>query len=258
MRTRISTAAIVLALFGGFSTSASTILIDNFDDGNDTGWTHRDYSTPQTGGPAHFAVSNGAYDLTGTNPVPTGQQGAFGATWDQSSAPLFQNGYLRARLKANSNSLPWLILRHQTNSTSFYLFGIDPSNDPPVFFHNRIDNAQIATGGGFNIPGATVEIGEEWIVEAGAVGNNLSMKIWKPGDPEPAAPQWTKVDSTYPTGVFGVGASHYGPQPPSIVSATFDDIVFRPIPEPSSAALGHMGLICLFAWRRRPIVLTNI
>lgn len=42
-----------------------------------------------------------------------------------------------------------------------------------------------------------VEAGDDWIIEAGEVGDQLSMKVWKLGAQEPADPQWTYTDTTF-------------------------------------------------------------
>jgi hypothetical protein len=79
------------------------------------------------------------------------------------------------------------------------------------------------------------------------------MKAWKVGDPEPAAPQFTAVDNTYAFGAVGVSASLFtnNISVPTPVDATFDDILFTPIPEPSSAILGIVAaaLLCAFSIR---------
>jgi hypothetical protein len=233
---------------------AELLLIDDFNDGDDIGWTRRDYSDSASGGPGAYAVIDGAYLMNGTSEVPTGQRGGLAATWDASAATLYQNGYLRARVKANSNSLVWLTMRHQGDSPSFYIFGLDPSNISPVFFWNRIDNMIPGPSGGFDIPGEKVEIGKEWMLEAGAVGNKMSLKVWRPGEPEPAQPQWTRIDNRYSSGLLGVGANHWAPQPPAMVSATFDDVMFRPVPEPYGITLAAAAVVGCCCWRsaRRP------
>ena len=48
----------------------------------------------------------------------------------------------------------------------------------------------------YPIPDMTINSGEEWIIEGGVVGDLLSMKIWRFGEPEPASPQLTVRDPT--------------------------------------------------------------
>jgi hypothetical protein len=86
-------------------------------------------------------------------------------------------------------------------------------------------------------------------MEFGAVGNEFSMKAWKVGDPEPAAPQFTAVDNTYAAGLVGVTASVFtnNISVPTPVNATFDDLFFTPIPEPSSVILGIAAAVVICA-----------
>ena len=97
--------------------------------------------------------------------------------------------------------------------------------------------------------------GEDWIIEAGVVGNQLSMKIWRDGDPEPTTPQLMATDLTpLPDGQLGV-ASYVatGHEFPFSINATFDNIYFTPIPEPSACVLLFLGItFAVSGVRRRP------
>jgi hypothetical protein len=82
-----------------------------------------------------------------------------------------------------------------------------------------------------DMPGGPIfGLNEDWNIEAGAVGDQLSMKVWRVGDLEPDAPQLTFTDSTHRTGFFAVESNiHTSPFPgPARISATFDDIYFVP------------------------------
>ena len=230
---------------------AQFTLIDDFNDGNDEGWTHLDPTVGESYGPGTFDASSFAYHLMGAGPVPTGEIGNLAAFWDESVGSQYQNGYLRGTISVTTGNVAYLVLRGNAANGDFYLFGIDPSGESPVFFFNRIEGGEVTRLNGFDISGELVDSGEEWIVQAGAIGNQLSMKAWKPGQPEPAAPQWTGTDSVIASGLLGVGTNHYSPQPPSIVSAAFDDIHFKSVPEPSSVALALLSLTGLLVARYR-------
>ena len=69
------------------------------------------------------------------------------------------------------------------------------------------------------------------MLEAGAVGDQLSIKAWKVGEAEPSEPQWTYEDhSSLPRGRLGVMTWHWAVQqtPPGIVDVTYDDICYTP------------------------------
>ncbi len=72
-----------------------------------------------------------------------------------------------------------------------------------------------------------IDVGEDWMFKASAIGSQISLKVWPAGSPEPAAPQVTMTDSTYAQGLFGVGGAHpFGPASP--IDMTVDDVVFIP------------------------------
>jgi hypothetical protein len=219
-------------------------LIDNFDDGNDNGWTRRHF------GQGTISVSSGTYRFQGNAPVPTGERGALAAFWNESTDPQYADGFVRAKVSVATNTISWIMLRASADLSEFYLFGMDPSGVPPAFFYNKIANFDVAGSQVFDVNGEMIEFGEEWIIEAGAVGDQLSMKVWKPGQPEPDLPQWTTTDGSYETGTFGLGANHWDEQPPAIVSATFDDVYFRAVPEPSTGLLTLIALIGTAIFRR--------
>ena len=95
-------------------------------------------------------------------------------------------------------------------------------------------------------------VGEEWNVELGTVGHQISAKVWKVGDPEPLAPQFSVFDpSPVPGGMIGISSDKsLGVGVPARGDATFDDIVFIGIPEPSSVLL-LVGLAAITLYRRK-------
>ena len=103
----------------------------------------------------------------------------------------------------------------------------------------------------FSDPQMEFTVGEDWIFEAGAVGNQLSLKVWRDGDPEPAVPQLNATDSAFSSGIFGLGTAAATAAPePGIVSATFDDVFFT-VPEPASWLLGALCVAGLVTHRMR-------
>jgi hypothetical protein len=276
-----TTIAIVLLAASG--AGAETMLLDDFEDGIDPRWIPVDtnYELDATGmpildamgmpipkpwGPGVFDPSSKALNVRTTGPVPpnpalpkgpeifdTLNSGLLGLGWTPSAVdPAFSNGRLRATVRVDNPSNADLFLRADPVTFSAYVFAALGSYGE--FHFSRLDNGIIAFS--TPVPGLTFAPGEDWNMEFGAVGNEFSMKAWKLGDPEPAAPQFTAVDDTYATGVVGVTASVFtnNISVPTPVNTTFDDIYFTAIPEPSSAILGMMAtiLLCTRGVRVRP------
>ena len=85
------------------------------------------------------------------------------------------------------------------------------------------------------------------MLEAGAVGNRLTMKWWPVGEPEPNDPQWKWIDpDPLPPGIFGTtlylsdGAIEFSNVPPPWrIDATIDDIYFVPSDADNSRGRGR-------------------
>jgi hypothetical protein len=214
-------------------------------------------TSPKPWGPGIFDVSSGTLNLRTTGPVPpnpalppgpaifdTLNSGLLGLGWGPSAAdPTFSNGRLRATVRVGNPSNIDLILRANPVTLSAYVFaGLGSYGE---FHFSRLDNGIIAFS--VPIPGLTFSQGEDWVMEFGVVGNQFSMKAWKVGDPEPAAPQFTAVDNTYAFGTLGVSASVFtnNISAPTPVDATIDNVYFMQIPEPSSVILGVVAAVVL-------------
>jgi hypothetical protein len=199
-------------------------LLDNFDDGNDDGWVREDYTTGSEG-PGVFDATNGAYELATTN-VVTGQAGGLVTSmWDASLLPRFSNGFIRATVRADaSRTNPFLLMRAPSGTGSpYYAFGADIRSGR-FFIDNSTDVTYLENTGHY-----VFREGEEWVIEGGAVDRDgrteLSLKLWKVGEPEPAAPQTVIFDDTpLPPERLGVGA--WVPFGGSRTNATFDDVFF--------------------------------
>ena len=73
--------------------------IDDFNDGNDDGWTHVSTAEGETWGPGSFDASTGTYHLETTGLVPVGQLGILGSVWDSSADPFYSEGFWRATIR---------------------------------------------------------------------------------------------------------------------------------------------------------------
>ncbi len=219
---------------------AQSILIDDFNDGDANGWSIIDTTIGDPYGPGTFEVSrSGAYHFEGGGLINAGVPagGALAALWDESADPIFTDGFVRAKVRSEAlGGLAAIMLRHTPDNS--------PYNDNLYIFHGTTANNGIPGNGAFRVnkivngrdvqsrqlPGNfSFGVNEDWYIEAGAVGDQLSMKVWRVGEPEPESPQWTFTDSRHTTGDIGIIAAIDNRfRQPARVSATFDNIYFVP------------------------------
>jgi protocatechuate 3,4-dioxygenase beta subunit len=209
------------------------ILIDDFNDGNTDGWTIFDWTIEQSWGPGTFDTSSRVFNLEGAGLVPDiwgGDSSVLGAHWEPASDPIFIDGFVRAKLSVHElGSAAGLFLRGSNQSNgpesdnAYGFFGNTAMNG--FFFGRYVENVPAFE---VRLPSnLTFGVDEQWYIEAGAVGDQLSMKVWRVGDTEPESPQWTRTDRTHRSGAFGVVAfvSASWTQP-ARTSASVDDIYF--------------------------------
>ncbi len=224
------------------SSGASVVFFDDFGDGNDNGWQRLDLTAGTAWGPGVFDASSFAYLIESTGEVPAGASGGIHDSLFavQPSNPIFANGFLQADIISNSLASVDLVLRNAGGNSYFYV--ADPNKD-------EIRIAKVTDGGNSAETVASLSPapfplvpGEEWTMKAGAVGEVLTLKIWRTGDLEPVGSQLRTTDSQLTFGQFAVGVA----VPSSFLeavqpSATFDNVAFM-IPELSSVVLA--GLVC--------------
>ena len=167
---------------------------------------------------------------------------------------------MRAKVRTDTaGSVASIVFRSSGDlATGFnsYLFHARTEEDGlGGFVFNRIEANEVADCRNVDTD-FVFSVGEDWWIEAGGVGDQLSMKVWPVGDPEPESPQLTFTDSTFSTGQLGVEANivvflDLPFQNPARVNSTFDDIEFRAVPEPSAVTLACAGVAALLLRRRR-------
>ena len=211
----------------GLTLSANAqVLIDDFDDGNDDGWTR--YSVGVEGmpwGPPIFDASTGSYHLATTGAVPEGVPAVLLSGWDESIDPLYSEGFLQATVRADNDLTSVITVMRGTGdpgSGELYAYLFIGNPRVHVFKLSRYDGFEEVALGTIELP---FTAGEDWIIQGGTVGDQISMKVWRVGDPEPDDPQVVVTDSTYTYGQFAVEASHRTSGEASI-SGVFDDIYF--------------------------------
>lgn len=254
-----------------FGQSKSTKPIDDFSDGNDDGWIRVDLLQPFGLGEAVFDASSTRYVISSAAtvvPLPEGCTGA-GSFWQPSAtgvrdARRYSNGTARAAFRFDNDiSNGFVALRGDLATLNLYDFAANNSADK--IYIDRLANGVSVTGGSGLISAPfAFESDEEYVVEATAVGPNLSMKVWSVGDEEPAQPQISIVDHALTLGSLGVVSYYCTGFEGDVLSTSFDDITFTPgnsafsadsasvvaVPEPTGFLAMLIGIAVLGGWRR--------
>ena len=217
----VALGAVALMLFPLGNVPAQTILIDDFNDGNDEGWTHY---APDFLAPGIFVVEDGVYHIRSERETNADGKNWLIPLWDLSADPTFSNGFVRATVRANSSGeAVGPIMRVNEASALYYFVGNAHTRQ---FFIGRQD-IRAGTYNEYYLPGVSFDAGDDWIIEGGILEDRLSMKVWRPGDPEPASPQRVFDDpDPFRPGQLGLAAMIDVRSPPVYIDASFDDIYF--------------------------------
>ncbi|MCH7719540.1 MAG: hypothetical protein IH988_00935 [Planctomycetes bacterium] len=205
-------------------------LIDDFNDGNDDGWSHFDGFEGTPWGPTIYDASSGQYVISSTQPLPPLRQPVVtGTFWTESIGdPSFSTGFWTTMIRADNaaTNLASAMRFDLVNGTG-YVFIVDITQDTIGIV--RVDNgsAILLVAGFFKLlPG------QDYLLQAGVVGPdlsrgaNLSLKIWAVGDPEPIDPQLTASDFSYLVGAFGLFIFSEAGGPGGQLSGRFDNVTF--------------------------------
>ncbi|HZN32827.1 MAG TPA: hypothetical protein VFB80_03380 [Pirellulaceae bacterium] len=239
MKRKLLALGLVLAAGTLLASGGHTILIDDFNDRDSEGWVETDF----TGGRGSFSAHTRSYVLkTGPIAVDDPSVGTLDADWEPSEDnPLYANGTLRARIRANTYGTTVGLLMRDTHeleadygfygSTSFGTFYIEYFN-----FSENPDAPQtiLAMADPEEFP---FEADVDYILEARVVGDKLSLKAWREGDSEPSEPMLVVKDNRLTADVAtGLATIAFFDPAPLIeqgvervrVNATVDDITFTP------------------------------
>ena len=146
--------------------------------------------------------------------------------WDESSSDAsFANGYLRTTLRADTLSNANVALRGDLEQLTGYIFR---GNGTSGRFSVHCFCDEIGQLG--EIPGQAFEVGVDYHMEVGAVGDRLTMKAWPVGENEPALPQLVLFDDRLSEGAIALApaVSPAALTQPTRVDVSYDSISFRP------------------------------
>ena len=236
---------------------AQVLYSDDFGDGVADGWTEDDLNAPSFG-PGIYDASSGAFVLAVTGELPVGFAGADHgtlSTWAPTVAEPLTDGFFQGTVRANTHGSTVSLLSRADPvagtdygffaSTLYGTFGIevfDASKPEPQTILGLMDPQEFP-----------FVAGEDWIIQGGTVGDQITMKVWQPGEPEPAEPQLSFTDTTFEQGALclltyaDVGLMTN----PVSFSGTFDDLSFNAVPEPSTAIPCLCAFLALIARRRK-------
>ena len=246
------------------------IILDEKFDGDLSEWCILDTNsqpTPRPWGPADVKIVEEtlSHRTTGEvqlNPMPSVfETGTVLSLVDRSAVDdRFANGFFRATVRANTESIASLFLRGDTTTFSGYSFRGNGSE-------GEFQIARFVNAGGTTLLGQlnmadhpTFSVGDNWIIEAGAVNDRLSMKVWREGEVEPAEPQLIVFDDLLSDGQIALGSSVSPARlsQPTRVDVTYDDVLFRAVPEPATNGLPFLGLPMVILIRRRRLRLSRL
>jgi len=244
---RLCACALLAALLPALAAPAAAVTLEDWSSGNDSAWTHVDLLAEMGLGGTNYQVSGGQYHLTSNLELPPLPQTVGAASlFNQSiiDPNAFANGFLTARFTIhNGNSCVFVPMRADASALDFISFFAE--NDPDRIGITVFDNFTYVNGSSVPFP---VENETEYFLTAGAIGSELSVKVWPVGSQEPVVPQVILIDTTYANGQIGLGGynqvNHGG-----FMAVSFGAVSF--IPEPAGLVLMATAAGLLGGRRRR-------
>lgn len=244
----------LVCLLGLFAHSAANaqFLSDDFDDGDDAGWTRYEPLAPLGAG-GTFSFPTGGYRLQAApSPDPAtvgpGRTGAF-------RSQTYTDFFVAADIVAWDDSLGQgfgvgaRISNLGLGSTDGYIFVYTPASD--FFTIQRLDNEGLSLADGCTCLSLELNPANDYRFEFSGTGSQLAGRVFDLTNLSTPLVTIAADDATYSEGVSGLfaGASTAAPTGPA--DATFDNFVAN-VPEPTTLVLFALGGFTLTnAGRRR-------
>lgn len=210
--------------------TAQQRLVDDFSSGTDAQWTRLDLLQAAQQGSTLYSVVNGRYRLASSQSVPTGPTSAATASYHTVSGlvpSLYADGVLRLLVHMENATTNVLIaMRAQPGPTGGSGFMFSLNN-----YENRLYISFYTPSGSANLVSVPFAIAAQadYLVEAGCLGNRLTLKAWQAGTPEPATPQLVTRNNMFVDGAIAVGL-YSQPSIGGMLAGQFDDVTFTPYP----------------------------
>lgn len=239
-----------------------TIPLDDFSSPDLAGWFNTETYSEKPWGPGILEVRDGELFYGTTGAMPVGSDPGLTATgfalsqWNASTTdPAFNNGTLRAkvRVEAPAGSTEAgnvaMYMRGDLSTLTAYVLGA-AATDKEIALEKFVNGAVTER---WPVEGHNFTLNEDWFMELGALGSEMSVKVWKASEIEPLKPQLSVSDFEIPSGAIGLTAamSASSATEPIALNTFYDDVTFT-APEPNScSALILATLIGIHGFRVR-------
>jgi hypothetical protein len=246
---RASMFALILVLAGQATPANAQIFSDNFDDGNDNGWTRYQPLQP-FGAPGTWSFPSGAYQIQAAGSPNPGTLGAGRAGSARTDINL-TTFHLEVDVLNWNNSLSQAFgLSARVNqiglqTTDSYLFLYLTGTSPSIVI-NRTDNeVPVAIGTSAAI---TLDPGQDYRFRFTGTGSSLMGQVFNLTNLATPLATVTAIDGTLTSGNVGLLVASTSTVAGVAADATFDNFVV--VPEPTSLALLGIAAGAL-RWARR-------
>jgi N-acyl-D-amino-acid deacylase len=170
-------------------TDSCDMLIDDFESGSATGWATYTNLLHQI---AQASVQNGRYVLERPAGGDLNPWNWFGSVWTASHADpaTFYDGIMRLTFRVTHPGTTFLVFGRWFDAQ----FVIQPSWDGTYYMLINPQGDGLFNYAGLAYAPFDLQIGVDYKMEARHIGPDLSMKVWRVSDPEPAQPQIHATD----------------------------------------------------------------
>jgi hypothetical protein len=242
---------IVLASLS-FVGAASADIFDNFNDGNDIGWTRQNPLAPPVGQGATFSFPGGnTYQISAAaspNPVGLGPARAGSVRMDESYTDFFQRVDIVDWDETRTAMAMGFLARVQLlglGQTTAYVCVLEADGD---FYISRTVNEAPLTNFLVGDVSFNLDPAADYRMTFSGTGTTLSAQLYNLADDSTPISSLTVDDGTYTSGSSGIFI--YDGAGTGTATAVFDNYGSA-VPEPATAGILALGALVLANRRRR-------